>query len=149
MDEQPSVEQESVSSPARDVVMKFVSAVNDRQIEKMTALMPPEHRFTDTLGVCIEGRMAAREAWQGYFRIVPDFKISISEFYESEEAVVMVGTASGTYSPKGCRVPGNQWSMPAAWRAVVEDGRIREWQIIADNEPLRARMRRSQDKNSE
>ncbi len=137
----PDVEQARILD-AHEVVMQFVCAVNETDIEKMTALMHPEHLFVDTLGVHIEGRMATREAWQGYFNIVPDYRIAVSEVVAGESTIVLVGTSGGTYSPKGCRVPGNRWSAPAAWRARVDGGRIREWQVFADNEPLRERMRR-------
>ena len=30
---------------------------------------------------------------------------------------------------------------PAALRALVRDGRIAEWQVYADNEPIREQMR--------
>jgi hypothetical protein len=36
----------------------------------------------------------------------------------------------------------NYWKTPAAWRAVVKDGRISIWQVYADNEPIRAIMRK-------
>jgi SnoaL-like domain len=36
----------------------------------------------------------------------------------------------------------NFWKTPAAWRAVVKDGRISIWQVYADNEPIRAIMRK-------
>jgi hypothetical protein len=37
----------------------------------------------------------------------------------------------------------NFWKMPAAWRAVVKDGKVALWQVYADNEPIRAIMRKS------
>jgi ketosteroid isomerase-like protein len=37
---------------------------------------------------------------------------------------------------------GNYWKTPASWRAVVKDGRISVWQVYADNEPIRAIMRK-------
>lgn len=35
------------------------------------------------------------------------------------------------------RDSGSKWRIPAAWRAVVAGDRIAEWQIYADNEPVR------------
>src|SRR5262249_20997386 len=28
------------------------------------------------------------------------------------------------------------WRIPAAWRAIVKDGQIAEWQVCADNKPV-------------
>jgi len=33
------------------------------------------------------------------------------------------------------------WTVPTAWRAVVRNGQVAEWQVYADNEPLRASLR--------
>lgn len=125
----------------RELAMQFVAAVNQRQLDRMTALMHPEHVFVDTLGARINGRMATRMAWEGFYRKVPDYAIDVSDVFEDGTTAVLIGTAGGTYSPQGCRVPGNRWSAPAAWKAIVEDGRIRRWQIFADIEPLREKIR--------
>ena len=42
------------------------------------------------------------------------------------------GSASGTYNGKRGLVPGNRIEMPAAWRAVVENGKVKLWQAYAD-----------------
>ena len=36
--------------------------------------------------------------------------------------------------------PNGFWEVPAAWRAVVQDGKIAEWRVYADNQPLRKLM---------
>jgi len=33
-------------------------------------------------------------------------------------------------------LPKNHWEIPAAWKAVVQRGRISEWRVYADNEPV-------------
>jgi hypothetical protein len=72
----------------------------------------------------------------------PDYTVAVRETYCSDQAVVVVGSASATYSKDGTVAPENRWSVPAAWRAVVHDRRISEWQAFVDNEPLRRVMRR-------
>ena len=56
----------------------------------------------------------------------------------------MLGWAQGTYSSDGLLKTENWWRTPAAVRAMVEDGLIADWQVFADNEPIREKMR--QDK---
>jgi hypothetical protein len=30
----------------------------------------------------------------------------------------------------------NKWRIPAAWLAVVNNGKIQRWQVFADNKPV-------------
>lgn len=48
------------------------------------------------------------------------------------------GEAQETIAAEGEIKKENYWKTPAAWRAVVRDGKIAEWQVYADNEPARA-----------
>jgi hypothetical protein len=40
--------------------------------------------------------------------------------------------------------PENRWQTPAAIRALIEDGKVAEWRVYADNEPIRQRIRESE-----
>ena len=119
----------------------FVRAINLQDTEALAALMTPEHRFTDSLGNVVKGRDAMRAGWAAYFRMVPDYALSIDEFYDRGSTVVMLGVAEGTYSADGAMKVENRWKTPVALRAAVEDGLIAEWQVYADNEPVREKMR--------
>lgn len=132
----------------------FVAAINRQDVDGLVALMTPEHRFTDSLGNVARGRESMRQAWTLYFQMVPDYSLSIDETYAQDSAVVMLGTASGTYShafetvqqtgmptPDGSSKWAKQWQTPAAVRALIEDGKVAEWRVYADNEPLRKLMR--------
>jgi hypothetical protein len=111
-------------------------------VDKIIGLMTPDHCFTDSLGNEIPSRRAMRDAWLGYLEMVPDYRIDVEEVFEKEDSVVIVGKASGTYSPDGCLDPRNRWSMTAAWRGKVKQGRVHRWQVFADNQPLRGLIRR-------
>jgi len=73
--------------------------------------------------------------------MVPDYSLAIDEFHVNGPVVVMLGWAQGTYSSDGSVQEENRWRTPAAIRAMVEDGLIAEWQVYADNEPIREKMR--------
>ena len=124
------------------VAQAFVRMINRQDVAALAELMSPDHRFTDSLGNVVAGREKMRGAWAAYFSMVPDYSLAIDEFYESGPAVVMLGAAQGTYSADGTLKDENRWNMPVALRAMVRDGLISEWQVYADNEPLRERMRR-------
>jgi len=102
--------------------------------------MTPDHRFIDSLGNLVEGRDNMRAGWAGYFRMVPDYTIAVEETYCDGQIVVMLGAAQGTYSADGALKPENRWQAPAAFRASIEEGKVAEWRIYCDNEPIRRKM---------
>jgi ketosteroid isomerase-like protein len=119
----------------------FVEAVNAHDPAAIVARTTTDHRFIDSLGNTI-GPEKLAAAWQGYFRMVPDYRIAVTRWIADGDSVVVLGTASGTYSSDGTLRPENAWSTPAAWRAIIRDGKVAEWQVYADNEPIREIMRR-------
>ncbi len=130
-----------------DVVLKFEQLVNSRDAAAVCALLTPDSVFIDSLGSRMENAGAGklRQAWEGYFKMVPDYSISHSEVFANDDTVAMFGSAQGTLSnPKsaGQLNKEDRWATPAAWRAVVKDGKIALWQVFADNEPIRAIMRK-------
>jgi ketosteroid isomerase-like protein len=126
-----------------DTALLFVDAINDGYLDAITALMTEDHKFIDSLGQIVQGREAMRRGWQGYFRIVPDYVLKVDEIFPSGNIVVLLGTASGTYSTDGELLARNHWRTPAAWRAIIRDNKVAEWRVYADNEPIRAIMRSS------
>jgi ketosteroid isomerase-like protein len=124
-----------------ETVHEFINAINQQHIDKMVSLMTPDHTFVDSLGKVIPSRRAMRDAWLGFFEIVPDYTVTVNETFADAERVVVLGTASGTFSKDGEIQAQNRWSVPAAWRAVVAGGRIDRWNAFVDNEPLRRIMR--------
>jgi len=123
--------------PARSLV----EAINAHDPAAIVALTTADHRFIDSLGNRIEAEKLAA-AWQGYFRMVPDYRIVVTRWIADGDTVVALGTASGTFASDGTIRPENAWSTPAAWRAAIRDGKVAEWQVYADNEPIREIMRR-------
>lgn len=125
-----------------DVVLKFEQLINTCNAEAMCSLLTPDSVFIDSLGNRVEGAQKQRPAWEGYFKMVPDYTISHSEIFAEGETVAMFGSAQGTFSKNGARKKEDFWKTPAAWRAVVRDSKIAVWQVFADNEPIRAIMRK-------
>jgi uncharacterized protein (TIGR02246 family) len=125
---------------AEAVAQAFVRAINRQDADALAALMTEEHRFLDSLGTIVTGREAMRAGWRGYFRIVPDYTIAIEEILSDGPVVLLLGVAQGTYAPGGQPKAENRWSTPAAFRAFIEDGKVAEWRVYADNEPIRKLM---------
>ena len=125
------------------VAHAFVNAINRHDPEALVAQMTPGHCMIDGLGNRLEGRENLRSAWVGYFRMVPDYEVTVEETISSGPAVVMLGMARGTYTRDGQLHPENRWQTPLAVRAQVKDGLLDEWRIFADNEPIRQVMANS------
>jgi ketosteroid isomerase-like protein len=132
-----------IKDSAESVAQAFVRDINRQDVEALAELMAPGHRFVDSLGAVVEGREKMRAGWAGYFRMVPDYTIAVEESYSDGPVVVMLGMAQGTYAPDGVLRPENRWETPAAFRALIEDGKVAEWRVYADNEPMRRLMARA------
>lgn len=113
----------------------FADAISHQNVAELSRLMTEDHTFLDSLGAQIRGREQMVAGWAAYFRMVPDYTIRIEETFCEGDIVVMLGTAQGTYAA-------TPWQTPAAWRARIRGGLISEWRVYADNEPIRAIMRR-------
>jgi hypothetical protein len=69
-----------------------------------------------------------KSGWQDYFESFPDYKIEISEIFERDKEFVLLGRASASF--KGEKV--KCWSIPSAWKAIIENGKVLCWQVFAD-----------------
>jgi ketosteroid isomerase-like protein len=119
-----------------ETVLRFVELINERDVDKLTAMMTEDHVFVDSLGEKVHGREKMRAAWQSYYALCPDYWVSHEEIFQNGSSVAIFGTAGGTIAAKGKLPPENKWRIPAAWLAVVRDGLVEEWRVYADNKPV-------------
>jgi hypothetical protein len=92
--------------------------------------MTGDHTFIDAHGNKAEGKKTMKAAWESYFNWFPDYRIEIVEIFEDGNSFAALGGASGTYEGKNPNK--NYWKLPAAWRVIVENERIKLWQVYAD-----------------
>jgi ketosteroid isomerase-like protein len=141
-----------------EIAMDFIKRINAGDISALCELMTEGHVFQDALGKRFIGRETMRQGWTMYFKLVADYQVHADEFFQTDVRVAIFGTASGRYvgphgpgtkAGNGAPVqpsadsaigPNGFWEVPAAWRAVVQDGKIAEWRVYADNQPLRKLM---------
>ncbi len=131
----------------KDVINQFIRAINEHDVEAISELMTEDHRFIDSGGQIFEGREEMKQGWLHYLNMMPDYRIHISAVFDSENSVVLIGKASGTYTKNGGLKPENHWETPGAWRAIVSGDKVKEWQVYADNEPIREIMRKESASN--
>jgi ketosteroid isomerase-like protein len=115
-----------------DVVKAFIAAINRRSPPEISDLMTEDHTFVDSAGKVESGRQNMTAGWNEYFRMFPDYTIVVETILGDSELVAVFGSTSGTYNGKRGVVPENRIEMPAAWRAVVQNGKVKRWQVYAD-----------------
>lgn len=115
-----------------EVVRVFIEAINAGDVERLAGLMTEDHTFIDSLGNAVTGAKTIKEGWRGFFQMFSDYRNHPEGFFQEGNTVMAYGSASGTYCGKRGPVAENHIEMPAAWKAVVEGGKIKEWRVYAD-----------------
>jgi len=121
-----------MTSKEINVVKDFVTAINRRNPAEISELMTEGHTFIDSTGRIESGRGNMTAGWAAYFRMFPDYEIHVESILGDQALVAVFGSACGTYNGKRGLVPENRIEMPAAWKALVADGKIKLWQVYAD-----------------
>ncbi len=129
----------------KTIVLRFIERINAGDVEGIYALMTEDHTLIDSLGHTLSGHEALRSAWERYFAMMPDYSLEVQDIIQVDDLIAVFGSASGTYAADGKLRPENRWSTPAAWKAVVRDGRLAHWQVYADNRPIYDIIERSLD----
>lgn len=124
------------SDELRAVVEQFIEAINTHNVSRLLDLMTTDHQFIDAAGNQVTGLETLERAWQGYFSWMPDYAITIDEWFEQGDQVALFGEARGTYAVQGQLLPENHWSLPAAWRATVRENKIALWRVYGDTKPV-------------
>jgi len=137
----------------KKIVLDFINAINEHDIDGICSLMADDHKFIDANGNEVTGKDRMRNGWIAYFLWFPDYKIEITDIFVQQESVQYIyrkdhpkqklniighnfiaafGFAGGTY--KGMKTDDNKyfWRLPASWKAKVSGGKIKLWQVYCD-----------------
>ena len=123
-----------------ELALEFVKRINAHNPDKLAELMAEDHVFIDSVGARFQGRDAMRENWKAYFAMFPDYHIVLTDVFQQAHVVGLFGTVSATFAVNGELLPKNHWEGPAAWKATTSGDTLTEWQVYADNEPVRKIM---------
>lgn len=130
--ENPRGKENKMTSNEISIVEAFIAAINRRDPYAISDLMTDDHTFIDSSGRIQSGRESMTTRWKEYFRIFPDYQIHVESLLADKALVAVFGSASGTYNGKRGLVAENRITMPAAWRVLVENGKVKRWQVYAD-----------------
>src|SRR5713226_702608 len=116
-----------------ETLLAFIDRINAHDVEGLAALMSDDHTFIDAHGNEVVGKEKMDAGWRGYFEWFADYHIEVTDVFEGESSdqgqmSALFGFAGGSFKNK----PTESWRLPAAWKAVVKDGRVTLWQVFAD-----------------
>lgn len=114
------------------IVNTFNNAIHEKNLELLASLMTEDHTFIDASGVAYSGIEQMTEVWKGFFRMFPDYRNNFECMLQDGNLVVALGTASGTYNGIRGLVPENRIEWSAAWRVIIENDKIKRWQVYTD-----------------
>jgi ketosteroid isomerase-like protein len=114
----------------KDIVLAFVKAINDHDVDKIYDLMSDGHVFIDGSGGKHVGKTGMKEDWQDYYQMFPDYSIQITDVLEDNSIIGLFGHASGSY--RIVKNETNFWKTTAAWKVTVENKKIMNWQVFCD-----------------
>ena len=119
-----------------DIIIRFVDAINDHNVDEIINLMSEDHVFVDAYGDTHIGKKGMKEGWNGYYELFPDYKIEILEIIEKDSTIGLFGFANATYKNIKDESNSNFWRIPASWKAIVENNKIKHWQVYCDYSKL-------------
>jgi ketosteroid isomerase-like protein len=114
----------------KEIVLAFVNAINDHDVDKIYDLMSDDHIFIDGSGGQHIGKIGMKEGWQNYYQLFPDYIIQITDVVDNKSIIGLFGYASGSY--KFIKNETNFWKTTAAWKAIVRNKKIMHWQVYCD-----------------
>ena len=121
--------------PPVAAVIGFIDAINFSDVDRLVALMSPDHRLQVLREPPLDGREANRAAWHGYVTAFPDYVIYPDRFVHRGDDVLVLGSTTGSH----LGLPDQEErELPVIWRATVRDGLLVLWQVIEDTPARRA-----------
>jgi ketosteroid isomerase-like protein len=121
-----------IKDSKKELVIRFIKAINDHDIDEMVNLMSEDHVFIDAYGDKYTGKKVMKEGWKGYYSLFPDYGIEITEITENAMIIGLFGYANATYKNIKDASNSNFWRIPASWKAIVKNNKIKHWQVYCD-----------------
>jgi len=118
------------------IAIRFVKAINDHDVDEIINLMSGDHIFIDALDNKSVGKKGMKDGWKGYYELFPDYQIEISDITENVSTIGLFGYVSATYKNLTNKLNSNFWRIPASWKAIVENNKIKHWQVYCDYSSL-------------
>ncbi len=125
-----------IKSETSKTALKFVEAINSHNVKIISSMMTEDHKFIDSLGKSIKGKVVATESWRSYLKVFPDYFIRIDEVVEKENKVVLLGFAQGKLSESLAKTKKRKFKVDVMLAAKLKGSLVSEWRVYADNKPV-------------
>lgn len=113
-------------------VKLFIEAINNKKISDLRELMIEGYSFINGGGNTTSGKDTMISGWQQYYEMFPDYNVKVDSMHQDGSTVAVFGSTSGRFNGRECMKPENKVGGPAAWRVIVEKGKVKVWQVYAD-----------------
>ena len=131
-----------MKTTAADIALAFIDHINMHELHKLGTLITEDHLFIDAQGNQYRGRKQIERSWRACFEWFPDYSIAVDQAFANGNIAVVTGSAMGTCAIRGRMNPETRWKIPSAWQGVMRNGKVAEWRVYADNEPVWKAMRK-------
>lgn len=131
------------------IISMFIDLINAHDVDGICKNVTKNHSFYDSMGVNITGIENLKDAWGSLFSLFPDYKIEAKEILVEEGEVVIFGEISGTFWVDDDDVKNKKWKVLSAWRVMTEEGKISQWRVFTDMEPIREMKRLAKNGSKE
>ena len=121
--------------PPVAAVIGFIDAINRGDVDRLVALMSPDHRLQVLREPPLDGREANRAAWHGYVTAFPDYVIYPDHIVHRGDDVLILGSTTGSHLGISDQ---EESQLKVIWRATVRNGLLTLWQVIEDTPGQRA-----------
>lgn len=128
----------------KETVNNFIKAINEHDVEQIYNLMSDDHIFIDGYGDKYSGREEMKDGWANYYKLFPDYYIEITDYTDNETIIGLFGYAGGTYKNIKDKSNSNYWRTTAAWKTIVENRKVKYWQVFCDYNRLLAIIDKNQ-----
>jgi len=116
----------------RSIILEFIDFINKHNIEGMAGLLSEDHIFIDAHNNSVTGKENMIASWKIYFEWFPDYTIETCDIIQGETCTAVFGFANGTFRSLHNPERNNHFHLPAAWRVIVENNKIKQWQVYSD-----------------
>lgn len=80
-----------------EILLEFVEKINNSDSDGLFEMMTDNHVFIDLAGDRVVGRDRMLNAWEGYMKAFPDYRIYISDIFADEDKVILYGSTTGSH----------------------------------------------------
>jgi ketosteroid isomerase-like protein len=116
----------------RNTILEFIDHINKHDLEGIAGMLSDDHIFIDAYNNSVTGKDNMKASWKVYFEWFPDYTIETCDIIQGGSCTAVFGFANGTYHNMHNHEKTNHFHLPAAWRVIVENDKIKQWQVYSD-----------------